>query len=247
VDGMILSDRGSIAFGDCVVTAHILCRLRCASLHGAGLILFAVFLAAALAGCATSVNSLSQAEMQTINIQSVDIKFKPDAHIWWGNAEREYAAKVAPTSTAAKPDRSATAIKTVPGDKDSDDYRELMDTPEAKAYLRDKLAAMVKDRLSYFVTKYQGTRPVRLEVEIHSFVIPSPLQRIALGGTPMLAAVTVLRDSATGKELGKLDRVAAGYAGNGIVGVAVDQAGDDLEDRVLDKYMGNVRAWLAGT
>ncbi len=217
-------------------------------MRAAGGIFLGIVFASALAGCATSVNSLTKAELETINIQSVDIKYRPDTHIWWGNAEREYAAKVAPAGMPAKPSKSATEINTVPGDKDGDAYRELMDTPEAKAYLRDKLAGLIKDRLTHFVLpSYQGTRPVRLEVEIRSFVIPSPLQRIALGGTPRLTAVTVLRDSATGQELGRHERVAVGYAGNGIVGVAVDQAGDDLEDRVLDKYVSNVREWLAGS
>jgi hypothetical protein len=94
--------------------------------------------------------------------------------------------------------------------------------------------------------KYSGgTRPVRLEIEIKLFRIPSPLQRIVLGGSPGFVAVTVLRDAATGKELARDERPAVSYAGNGIIGVAVDQAFDDLEDRVLDQYVANVRSWLS--
>jgi hypothetical protein len=229
------------------VTAIALGRIRGALRRASGIFL-GIAISVALAGCATSVNSLSQAEMQTINIQAIDIKYKPDAEIWWGNAEREYAAKVAPVTATAKPGKSATDIKTVPGDKESDAYRELMDTPEAKQYLRDKLSGMIKDRLNTFVVpQYKGTRPVRLEVEVHGFHIPSPLQRIALGGSPMLGTVTVLKDAATGKELAKLDKMNAGVAFGGVLGVAIDQAGDDLEDRVLDQYVTNVRSWLAGT
>ena len=202
---------------------------------------------AALAGCATSVNSLSPAEMQTINIQQIDIKYVPNAEIWWGNAEREYAAKVAPHSNTVKPAKSASDISAAQGAQDGDDYRAIMDTPEAKKYQRDKLEAMIRDRLNTFVVpNYKGTRPVRLEVEVHGFTIPSPLQRVALGGAPMLAAITVLRDTATGKELAKLDKMSVGTAFNGIIGVAIDQAGDDLEDRVLDNYVENVSSWLSG-
>jgi hypothetical protein len=223
--------------------------MRSALARTAGRILIGIVLTTALAACATSVNSLTKAELETINIQAIDIKYKPDANIWWGNAEREYAAKAAPASASTKPGKSATNIKTVPGDDEGDAYRELMDTPEAKAYLRDKLAAMIKDRLNQKVLpKYRGgSRPVRLEIEVHSFFIPSPLQRAALGGSPTLAAVTVLRDATTGRELAKLDRMAAGYAGNGILGVVVDQAFDDLEDRVLDNYVTNVLNWLTIT
>src|SRR5262249_36629349 len=118
----------------------------------------------------------------------------------------------------------------------------------AKAYLRDKLAAMLKDRVVHFVSpKFKGARPVRIEIEVHSFVIPSPLQRIALGGTPALFAITYLKDAATGAELAKLDRGAAGMAFNGVIGVLVDQAGDDLEDRVLDNYVEHLLTWLEGS
>lgn len=202
-----------------------------------------IVLVLALTGCATPKINLSQAELNTLDIQSVDIRFKPDAHFWWGNAEREYAAKVG----VPPPDPKTNASSDLPGDRDGDDYRELMDSPEAKKYLREKLTRSIHDRLGYFVHKYQGTRPVRLEVEVKSFVIPSPLQRLTLGGAPMLAADTILRDVATGEELGKLDRVTIGQAGGGIGGVIVDQMGDDLEDRVLDKYYSNVRSWLAGS
>jgi hypothetical protein len=225
-----------------VVTARIFGRPRSAVARTAVRIFPGLALAAALAGCATSVNSLTKAELQTINIQSVDIKYLPDAHIWWGTAEREYAAKVG-TVPEVKP---STEIKTVPGDAEGDAYRKLMSTPEAQAYVRDKLAALIKDRLDREVLpKYRGgTRPVRLEIEIQGFHIPSPLQRVALGGAPALGAITVLRDATTGKELARLERAAVGYAGNGILGVAVDQAFDDLEDRVLDRYVDNILTWL---
>ena len=76
-------------------------------------------------------------------------------------------------------------------------------------------------------------------------MIPSAIQRIALGGTPLLGAITVLKDGSTGSELGKLDRQAAAYAGQGWAGVAVDQAFADLEDRVLDTYVSQVQTWLS--
>lgn len=227
------------------MTAYISRRGPSAPSRSSGLNLICIVLAIALSGCATSVNSLSQAELQTIGIQAVDIKFAPGASIWWGTAEREYAAKVG-TLPDVKP---TTEIKSVPGDAEGDAYRALMSTPEARAYVRDKLAGMIKDRLDRNVLpKYRGgTRPVRLEIEVRRFRIPSALQRIALGGAPSFVAVTVLRDAATGKELARDERPAASYAGNGIIGVAVDQAFDDLEDRVLDQYVANVSSWLAGT
>lgn len=203
-----------------------------------------LLLAFVLVGCA-SFPKLPSSEVQTIDIQSVEISFRPDANIWWGKAEREYAAmKGAPARSAPPQNASPITTGSLPGDREGDDYREMMDTPEAKQYQRDKLAGLIKDRLGYFVQKYQGSRPVRMEVEVRGFVIPSPLQRVALGGTPLLETTTLLRDANTGEVIGKLDRLAGASAGNGLLGVAVDQVGDDLEDRVLDAYVSNVRTWL---
>ena len=68
----------------------------------AGRILAGIALAAVSAGCATSVTSLTKSEIATIHIQSVDIRYVPQASIWWGNAEREYAAKVGAPSQDKK-------------------------------------------------------------------------------------------------------------------------------------------------
>jgi hypothetical protein len=194
----------------------------------------------AIAGCATSIVGLSKSEIASLNIQSVEVKYIPDAHIWWGTAEREYAAKAWVPSKHEK-----TSVTDLPGEREGDAYRDFMTTPAAQAYVRDKLTGMIKSRLQKEVLpRFKGTRAVRLEIEVHSFHIPSPLQRIAIGGAPTLETVTVLRDAKTGVELGKLDRGAAAAAGNGLLAVVVDQAFSDLEDRVLDNYMQNIPGWL---
>jgi len=211
-----------------------------------GAILACIVLAGLLAGCATSVNSLTKAELSTIRIESVDVRFKPDAHIWWGAAEREYADKggAVPVSAAA----TSVGPASESDGEGTDAYRERVNSPEAKAYVRDKLASTIESRLRQAVLpKFQGVRAVRLEVEVHSFIIPSAAQRLVFGGAPALATVTTLRDVATGAELAKLDRVNAAMAGGGILGVAVDQAFSDLEDRVMDTYMQNVLNWLTVT
>ena len=135
-------------------------------------------------------------------IESVEVRFLPDASIWWGKAEREYAA----SAGAPPPEKQHAESDALPGDSEGDAYREKMDTPEAKAYVRNKLADAIKERLARDVQpKFRGTRSARLEIEVRTFHIPSPLQRVALGGVPTLGAVTILRDSKTGAELGKLD------------------------------------------
>jgi hypothetical protein len=55
-------------------------------------------------------------------------------------------------------------------------------------------------------------------------------------------AVTTIKDARTGVELAKLDQATAAPAGQGILGVVVDQG--SLEDRVPDVYVSQVRNWL---
>ena len=125
------------------------------------------------------------------------------------------------------------------------EYETLASTPEAKRYMQGVLAAELKARLgAAILPKYQGTRPVVLELQVVALIIPGPTERVLLGGSPTLKAVTVLKYSATGKELAKLDQMAAVEVGNGVVGVLVDQAFADLEDRVFGAYVNNVSAWL---
>jgi hypothetical protein len=200
-------------------------------------------LAIALGGCATVQNSLSVAEVASLRIEQVEISYSPEAHIWWGRAEREYA-ETAQAASATKPKK--VRVNSDDAGAAASEHAKLVESPEAKAAIRQRLSAMVKQGLEREVLpKYRGTRSAQLEVKIVSFVIPSAAQRIVFGGTPMLGAVTVLKDAKTGAILASSDRLAAGPAGNGLIGVAVDQGFSDLEDRVLNAYVANVNAWLS--
>lgn len=205
----------------------------------------AVVLAAliALAGCATIENPLSQQDIAALRLTEVEVKYAPDYHIHWLKAEQEYADKV-------KPGLRERSMQKEPGagnvDQGDDPYLVAIKSPEGQAFIRERLTGALKDRVkSQIMPKLaSGTRVVKFEVEVHSFVIPSAVQRVVIGGTPMLGARVYLRDAKTGAQLAKLDRMAAGMAGNGALGVLVDQAFGDLEDRVFDKWTENVESWL---
>lgn len=201
-----------------------------------------------LSACATSSLTLSPAEMAGIRIDEIRITFKEEATVWWGKAEEDYVAEV-----NAKAPAKSSPVKTVRFSPDgtldksgADDYSKLTSTPEAKAYLRKRVADLVRKRLeTAVVPKFaSGSRSVRLEIEVFHFTIPSAIQRVTLGGTPMLLAITRLTDAKTGAELGKLDRGAGAMAGQGALGVLVDQAFDELENRLADSYSNNVLTWL---
>jgi hypothetical protein len=129
------------------------------------------------------------------------------------------------------------------GDPKSEEYQQLIASPEGKAYIQGKVRALIVDRLKRdIVPRLHGTREARLEILVHGFTIPHAIQRVIIGGSPILAAVTTLKDARTGAELAKLDQGAAAPAGQGILGALIDQG--SLEDRVVGVYAGNVRNWL---
>lgn len=208
----------------------------------------AVLAALAVAACATISNPLSEAELQSIRISGVDVRYAPEAEVYWPEAEQNYVAGVQAQSTRpvkAEARVAAADITSGGGENSNSEYTQIAETPEARQHLRDRVAAMVKTQAEKtLLPHFTGTRDTRLEVTVHGFNIPPAVQRVVLGGQPMLAAVTVLKDSATGKELARLDRLAAGYAGNGLLGVALDQAGDDLHVRVLEAWGDQLRQWL---
>lgn len=209
---------------------------------------FAVLAAAfLLTACATVQNSLSTKEIEAIRIAEVDVKVTPATKIWWGNAERDFVAKVKSGETIVADLPVKKAAYGPETDDSTEEYNRIISSPEAKQYLRDRLRGLIEQRLqSSIVPQYQGTRDVRLEVQVVSFKIPSAVQRIAFGGMPNMGSVSVLRDMATGQELAKSDMPAVSYAGQGITGVLVDQMFSDLEDRVMNKYINQVRLWLNG-
>jgi hypothetical protein len=209
--------------------------------------LVAILACLMLAACATSSLTLSKSELAGIRIEEVRVAYKPDAAVLWPKVEQAYVER----TQAAAPKGARSKVRPV-GFSDtgtleqgSDDHARIMATPEAREHMRKALADLIKSRVASSISpRFGGSRAVRLEIEVHAFVIPHAMQRVALGGTPLLLAITSLKDARTGAELGKLDRGAAGMAGNGVLGVLVDQAFSDLEDRVLDAYISNVLAWL---
>lgn len=208
-----------------------------------GILLLPVFaLLLHLAGCATASISMSKDELQNMRIERIDVVYAPDAVISWDREETAYFAAVKAKAEKPKPWKQVMAEDV---EAAKNEYQRVLNTPEAKAHLQAKLTDELRRRLTERVLpNFQGTRPVALQVMVQGFSIPSAAQRVILGGGPVFGAVTTIRDAKTGAELAKLDRMAAGYAGNGVLGVLADQALSDLEDRVLDAYNQQVMDWL---
>jgi len=199
-------------------------------------------------GCASELPSpLNASAIKSLQLTDVVVTVPPDAEVSWGNAEHEY--QVAYKSSGAKPIKPVVETGTLndPASSDAAEASALAASPEGKAFVRDKVASRVKTSLETKVKPalQSGAKPVRLEVTVHSFIIPSALQRVTLGGVPILSASAVLKDAATREVIASQPgKLSAAMAGNGWAGVLVDQAFSDLDVRVADSYAEQYRAWL---
>jgi hypothetical protein len=199
-------------------------------------------LSVALGGCATIHNPLSLQDIAALRIVAVTVSFKPDVEISWVAAEQEFVDR-ANADRARDPKPRKVKVHDGIGDPAAEEHRRLVASPEGQSFVQNKVAALIGDRLKRdIVPQLNGGREARLEVMVHGFVVPHAIQRATLGGVPLLLAMTTLKDARTGAELAKLDQATAAPAGQGILGLVVDQG--SLEDRVLDVYVSQVRNWL---
>jgi hypothetical protein len=193
--------------------------------------LAALAAALALAGCVTTAeNSLSQNDIASMKLTGITVSFAPDAGVQWEDGIRAYA-----TAKAISDDQIATATN----------------TPEGNAYVRSMLAPVIQTGVSKSMAgQLIGSRPVRLDVVVKSFALSSAVQRILIGGGRGMVADANLVDARTGAIIiAYPNLVAASYAGQGIVGTAVQAAIDSSSDqsvaeKLASRYGNIYRNWL---
>lgn len=104
-----------------------------------------------LSGCATATMSLSPQELQTIRIERVDVIYEPDARIRWQEVGAPYVERVKNKKVA------------------KNEYQTFINSPKGKQYMQSMLTAEIKKRVgAAIVPKFQGTRPVVLEITVGS-------------------------------------------------------------------------------
>jgi hypothetical protein len=192
--------------------------------------LAALGVALALAGCVTTENSLSQADVAGMKLAAVTVSFAPDAVIQWEDGIRAYG-----TAKSITDDQIANAAN----------------TPEGNGFVRSMLAPRIKAGVERAMAGgLTGTRPVRLEIVVKHFALASAVQRILIGGGRGMRADANLVDARTGAPIIALPNLAAvKLAGNGIVGTAVQAAIDGASaqspaDQLIELYGANYRYWL---
>jgi len=209
--------------------------------HGAALA--ALVLAA---GCASIPNNpLGLNRVASMRLETVDVQVAPDATVWWGQAERDFAEKHG-AEVAAELRKTRVGAEEVEKDASS----AVANSPAAQAYIRQEAARRLQAGLLREVSaEMHGQEPVRLEVTIHQVVMPSAAQRAVLGGQPMLNATVRLIEGGSGKEIAAYPNLAVAInAGNGVLGVMVDQfATGDHFDELVTKFSAQYRQWLIKT
>ncbi|MCW5705051.1 MAG: DUF6778 family protein [Xanthobacteraceae bacterium] len=184
----------------------------------------------ALVGCKTVENSLTANDISSMKLTSVTVSFAPGARVLWEESVRAYAAS-----------------KAIP----DDEIGKAMDTPEAKAYVQKMLSPHVKASVDQAMAgQLNGTRPVRLDIVVKNFALPSAVQRIVIGGAREMTADANLVDAKTGVVIIAYPEMRSFLiAGEGVLGAAVQAAADSaasraVVDQVTDRYAQDYRNWL---
>ena len=192
--------------------------------------LAALGVAFALAGCVTTENSLSQNDIASMKLTGVTVSFAPDAYIQWEDGIRAYAVSKSITD---------------------DEVATRSNTPEGKAFVQNMLAPGIRAGVEQAMAgQLAGSRPVRLDIVVKQFVLASAVQRILIGGGRGMMADANLVDARTGAIIIAYPGLqAAMYAGNGIVGAAVQAAVDNASaqspaEKLVGVYGQNYRDWL---
>lgn len=190
----------------------------------------ALTLGLALAGCVTAENSLSQNDIASMKLTGVNVSFAPNAVVRWEEGERAYAGAKA-MSDAQVADARQT--------QDYKDYVHALLAPRIKAGVEQAMAGQLT-----------GVRPVRLDIVVTRFYIPSFVWRVVVGGDPLMIAAATLVDARTGAVIlahPGLDVLVSGSSGiiRATLQAAVDSSRNETpEGRLIARYGEAYREWL---
>ena len=173
---------------------------------------------------------MSQNDIAALKLTAVTVSFAPDATIQFEDGIRAYAVS-----------------KTIPDDQIS----AAANTPKGKAYVNAMLGPRIKAEIEKVMAgQLNGSRPVRLEVVVGRFELPSAVQRILIGGHRFMSADANLVDARTGAIiLANGDARTMVYTGQGVPGAAIQAGFDNASDqgvveRLVDNYAESYRDWL---
>lgn len=183
-----------------------------------------------MAACNTTSRSVSLNEVRGYKITAIDVRFKDDAFINWGNG--------------------SVAVMNARGlDTTNPASAEVLNTPEGRAQLRnlaaDRLRGIMQASLAGAVN---GARPVIIRATMSRIDLPSVAQRVIIGGHPGMSGDVQVVDAASGRVLTEAPSFGVvSVAGQGIGGSLVDalvSGGEDHFDRTGRNFSNQFRNWL---
>jgi hypothetical protein len=192
-------------------------------------LLAVALLASALGGCMLPTNTLSKADIATFKLADIRVSVAPGAKIIWYEPLQAYAA-----------------AKKIPDEQ----YVDAIKTEEAKAHVNSLLASKVKGAMEKEMgAALNGARPVRLEIAVTQFLVPTAPQRLLVGGVYAINADITLVDAKSGAVLIAHPNLGASlHAEGGVVGVVaqavVDSVGRPASDSLIDQLATIYRIWL---
>ena len=144
-------------------------------------LLAVALLASAVSGCMLPTNTLSKADVATFKLADIRVSVAPGAKIVWYEPLQAYAA-----------------TKKIPDEQ----YTDAIKTDEAKAHVNGLLLSKVKGAMEKEMgSVLNGARPVRLEVAVVQFLVPTAPQRLLVGGVYAINADVTLVDAKSGAVL----------------------------------------------
>ena len=204
-----------------------------------------------LAACATApTNPLTAEQRRDLGIQKVEVSFAPDYHIWWGEAERDFAR-----SKGCEPKEISSGSPEVASEtqrkrnEDSCDYSALVNSPEAKAYVETRAKEVLKKHMEKtLMPAFEGPDPAIAAVQIKVITIVSGMQAMLFGGSHVLHAHFEIQDQIDGRRLAQYRdiRSIGGYAPGGLLSIAVEALSDDPYERLSSSLATQAKDWLKG-
>ena len=188
-------------------------------------------------------------QRDALDIEQVVVEVAPDAEIWWGAAERDFAASKGCTQ-ATKVNRANSEVggdASRPSKAPDCDYDAIIESAEAKAYLESRATGALRQSLVQTVeSAFAGSSLAKLSVSIKTVHIVSSGQALIFGGHHFLHADFEVIDLASGEKLARYEEliVTAGYGPGGLLSIAFEAASSDPYDRLSLAYAEAVRNWL---
>ena len=192
-------------------------------------LLVVLFFASAVNGCMLPTNTLSKADVATFKLADIRVSVAPGAKVVWLEALQTYAA-----------------AKKIPDEQ----YTDWIKTDDAKSHLNGLIAGKVKAAMEKEMgSALNGSRPVRLEIVVTDFLVPTGAQRLLVGGVYAINADVTLVDVKSGAvliahpKLGHAIPVQGGISGV-VAQAIVDSTIRAVTDSMIDQHAVIYRIWL---